>query len=50
MQQQTLQPFAPRRYHAITWEQVSPRLADKPAEHLAWLKKNTRPLAEQLAN
>ncbi|KAG2489091.1 hypothetical protein HYH03_012317 [Edaphochlamys debaryana] len=36
------------RYHAQVWEQVSPRMQDKP-ELLAWLKANTRPLAEQHA-
>jgi hypothetical protein len=30
------------------WEQVSPRLADRP-QLLQWLRTNTRPLAEQKA-
>ncbi len=34
------------QYHADVWAEVSPRLQGKP-EVLEWLKKNTRPLAEQ---
>jgi hypothetical protein len=30
------------------WERVSPLLSDKP-DVLAWLKRNTAPLKEQLA-
>lgn len=33
-------------YHKKVWEQVSPRLADKP-EVLEWLRINTRPIKEQ---
>ncbi len=32
---------------AQVWEQVSPRLSDKP-QVLEWLRVNTRPLKEQL--
>uniref|UniRef100_A0A7R9VKA2 Xaa-Pro aminopeptidase P n=1 Tax=Chlamydomonas euryale TaxID=1486919 RepID=A0A7R9VKA2_9CHLO len=35
-------------YHAQVWESVSPRLEGKPAEQLEWLRRNTRPLNEQL--
>uniref|UniRef100_A0A383V906 Uncharacterized protein n=1 Tax=Tetradesmus obliquus TaxID=3088 RepID=A0A383V906_TETOB len=35
-------------YHKLVWERVSPLLADKP-DVLAWLKRNTAPLKEQLA-
>jgi Xaa-Pro aminopeptidase len=33
---------------AQVWEEVSPRLADRP-KVLEWLRTNTRPLAEQVA-
>jgi len=33
-------------YHARVWDAVSPRLAHSP-DALEWLRKNTRPLAEQ---
>ncbi|KAF6262047.1 peptidase M24, structural domain-containing protein [Scenedesmus sp. NREL 46B-D3] len=35
-------------YHKLVWQRVSPLLADKP-DVLAWLKRNTAPLKEQLA-
>lgn len=35
-------------YHSAVWDAVSPRLAGKDAA-LAWLRANTRPLAEQVA-
>ncbi|KAG2426136.1 hypothetical protein HYH02_014851 [Chlamydomonas schloesseri] len=34
-------------YHREVWEAVSPRMQDQP-ELLAWLRRNTRPLKEQL--
>ncbi|KAG2437467.1 hypothetical protein HXX76_006117 [Chlamydomonas incerta] len=35
-------------YHAEVWEAVAPRMQDQP-ELLAWLRRSTRPLKEQLA-
>ncbi|PNW79277.1 hypothetical protein CHLRE_09g408851v5 [Chlamydomonas reinhardtii] len=35
-------------YHREVWEAVSPRMQDQP-ELLEWLRRNTRPLKEQLA-